>query len=127
MRLITVLFFLILSQNALALDCNKAIATPEINECASIEQVKVEAQLNATYKSVIQKLEHPDPEFADDYSATKKALIEAQRAWVKFREADCEATYTWHSGGTIRTVMHIGCMQAHAEQRIKELKEYDVH
>jgi uncharacterized protein YecT (DUF1311 family) len=125
MRIILLMFLLLLGQSAFALGCDKAVNTLEINDCASIEKEKVESQLNATYKSVIQKLEHPEPEVADDYLATKKALVEAQRAWVKFREADCDATYTWHRGGTIRTLMYIGCMQAHAEQRIKELKEYE--
>lgn len=44
---------------------------------------------------------------------------------MKFREADCNALYELYRDGTIRTVMYIGCMQAHAEQRIKELKEYE--
>lgn len=125
MHIISFVFLLLISQSIFALDCDKAVNTIELNDCASIEKEKVESQLNATYKSVIQKLEHPEPEVADDYWATKKALVEAQRAWVKFREADCDAIYTWHRGGTIRTVMYIGCMQAHAEQRIKELKEYE--
>lgn len=116
---------LLFSQDALAVDCDKAVTTLETNECAAIEQHKVEAQLNDTYKRVIRQLDQADPESDQSIAATKKALIEAQRAWVKFREADCNALYELYRDGTIRTVMYIGCMQAHAEQRIKELKEYE--
>ncbi|MCH8622805.1 lysozyme inhibitor LprI family protein [Undibacterium sp. TS12] len=112
------------SQFALALDCSKASNTIEINECASIEQKKVEAKLNAVYQRVMKML---DKEIAagDLDKASKTTLIEAQRAWLKFREADCNAVYQYHISGTIRGVMYIGCMQTHTERRIKDLEEYE--
>jgi len=73
-----------------AIDCEKAISTIDINECASIEQKQVEVRLNAVYQRVIKSLEHPDNE-VERYSEMKASLIAAQRAWVKFREADCHA------------------------------------
>jgi uncharacterized protein YecT (DUF1311 family) len=113
------------SQTAYAIDCNKAVTTPDLNDCASIEQKKIEGQLNDTYKRVIKMLEKPEPSTAEGYTATKKRLIEAQRAWIKFREIDCDALYTFYKDGTIRNLIYLGCMQTHAEQRIKELKNYD--
>lgn len=101
--------------SACALDCKNAVATPDLNECASIEQKKVESQLNQVYQRVLKSVGEAD---------TKKALVEAQRAWVKFREADCKAVYENYKTGTIRTVMFIGCMQGHAEKRIKDLEGF---
>ncbi|MFS2007811.1 lysozyme inhibitor LprI family protein [Duganella sp. CT11-25] len=112
------LLLAIWSTSSFALDCKNAVSTPDINECAAVEQKKAEDKLNKTYQDVLKSLdEGKDPE-------TKKALIEAQRAWVKFREADCKAVYQKSIGGTIRTVMYIGCMQNRAETRIQELKDY---
>ena len=122
MKKIALVIFL-LSSNALALDCNKAISTPEINACAKQEQEKVEAELNAVYKEVMKSLSEPDTEY-EKPSEVKAALIEAQRAWIKFREADCNAVYIQNQGGTIRTVMYISCMQQRAKQRIKELRNF---
>ncbi len=93
---------------ALALDCDKAIDTPDINACAKQDQEQVEVELNRVYQKVMKSLSKPDTE----------------RLWVQFREADCDAVYLQHMSGTIRTVMHIGCMQSHAEQRIKELQDF---
>ncbi len=107
-----------------ALDCKKAVSTLEINECASIAEQKVEAKLNHVYQRVLKSLDQPDTE-TELYSEMKKKLINAQRAWVKFREADCDAVFQFHASGTIRTVMHIGCMQTHAERRIQDLEEYE--
>jgi len=112
------------SNYAHALDCSKAANTIEINECASIEQRKVEAKLNAVYQRVMKYL---DKQIADGDldKASKTTLIEAQRAWLKFREADCNAVYQYHIAGTIRGVMSISCLQTHTERRIKDLEEYE--
>lgn len=63
---------LLFSQDALAVDCDKAVTTLETNECAAIEQHKVEAQLNDTYKRVIRQLDQADPESDQSIAATKK-------------------------------------------------------
>lgn len=100
-----------------ALDCNNALTTVEMNECASIDQKVVEAKLNATYQATLKSL--------DERKATnvRKKLVQAQRAWVRFRENDCAAVYALHADGTIRTLLWIGCMQSRTEQRIRELED----
>ncbi|MFZ6874154.1 lysozyme inhibitor LprI family protein [Undibacterium sp. Di27W] len=107
-----------------ALDCNKAANTMEINECASIEQQKVEAKLNQVYQRVLKGMEK-DYASEGNFADIKKTFINAQRAWIKFREADCDAIHEKNISGTIRTVMHISCMQARAKQRIAELEDYE--
>jgi uncharacterized protein YecT (DUF1311 family) len=109
--------------SAVALDCKTAMTTLEVNECASIEQRKVEARLNETYQRVIQSLDQPDTDL-EKFSQMKSRLMTAQRAWVKFREADCQAVYTYYQAGTIRAIMFTGCMKSHAENRIKDLQAY---
>ena len=116
MKLTLPLLLALWSTSSFALDCQNAVSTPEINECAAAEQKKIEEQLNKTYQDALKRL-------ADD-KATRTALVTAQRAWVKFREADCKAVYQRSIGGTIRTVMYLGCMQNRAETRIKELQDY---
>jgi uncharacterized protein YecT (DUF1311 family) len=114
-------FVLVSCTATFALDCNKAITTTEVNECASIEQKKVEARLNEAYQRVTKSLDQPDTDL-EKFSQVKSGLIAAQREWVKFRETDCQALYTYYQGGTIRGLMFIGCMQSHAENRIKDLQ-----
>jgi len=105
---------------ALALDCKNAMNTPEMNECAALEQKAVEAKLNQVYRRVIKSLDTNE-----DSAAAKEKLVIAQRAWIKFREADCDAVYENWAGGTIRNVMYSGCMRQHAEQRIKDLEGFE--
>ncbi len=104
-----------------ALDCDKATTTPELNECAARQQKAVELTLNQTYQQALKSLQQPDTAL-DKFSATRQKLVEAQRAWVKFRDADCEAVYLQYVSGSIRNLMFTGCMQKHAERRIEDLK-----
>lgn len=115
MKLMIALLLAASAGSAFAVDCKNAVATPDINECAAVEQKKTEDKLNLVYQQVIKSITDAE---------TKKALTEAQRAWVKFREADCKAIYTQYKTGTARTVMYIGCMQGHAETRIKDLEDF---
>lgn len=104
-----------LGGNAMALDCSNAVSTPDINECAAREQKQVEARLNTVYQRVLKTVTD---------RKVRTQFVSAQRLWVKYREADCKAVYEKYAGGTIRTVMFIGCMQNRAETRIKELEAF---
>jgi uncharacterized protein YecT (DUF1311 family) len=104
---------------AAAVDCDNAASTVDINECAARDQKAVEVKLNTAYQAALKSL--GDGEGA----ATKKALVLAQRAWIKFREADCKALYELWSGGTMRDMVFLNCMRRRAEQRIKELDEFE--
>jgi len=111
-----VFFFIALSAtSAQALDCQNAVSTPDLNECAAREQKQVEVKLNQVYQRVLKTV---------TASKVRSQFVAAQRAWVKFREADCKAVYEQHADGTIRTVMYLGCMQNRAETRIKELEMF---
>lgn len=115
------LMFLLLAASAgssYALDCAKASSTVEINQCSLVEQQKVEKQLNAAYQQTLKEIAGMDD------PGIKTKLIDAQRLWVKFREADCEAEYAKWQGGSIRNVMYSECMQARAKQRIQQLEQF---
>jgi uncharacterized protein YecT (DUF1311 family) len=117
------LAMLMLSSSAFGLDCQKAITTPELNACASIDQKKAEANLNKVYQRVLKTLDQGESATSSDASI-RNAFVAAQRAWIKFREADCNAVHQKYAGGSIRTVMYLGCMQNHAERRIKDLEDF---
>jgi uncharacterized protein YecT (DUF1311 family) len=120
-------FVAVLSFPAFALDCEKVMNTLDINACGQIELKKLDKELTQTYKMVLAKFDKisKEPTNIADKSKLKQSLIDAQRLWVKFRDADCNTTYTLWSDGTIRGQMYLGCMKSKTEQRIKELKEYN--
>lgn len=109
------LSLLLCSASSFAIDCQNAVTTPDLNECAAREQKAVEANLNQVYQRVLKTVSAPK---------VRVQFVAAQRAWIKFREADCKAVYEQHADGTIRTVMYLGCMQNRAATRIKELEMF---
>jgi len=57
------------------------------------------------------------------FEKAKVSLIQVQRLWIKFRDADCSAQNE-ALGGTQVAPMFESCMEEHAETRKKQLQEF---
>ncbi len=90
--------------------CPNALTQLEINRCAGEQFKKADAKLNGVYKRITDKL-----------SSTDRAnLLEAQRAWLKYRDANCTADRLFH-GGSLAPTIEAFCLQDVTETRTKEL------
>ena len=85
--------------------------TAEMVECTSDEKTRQDAQLNDNYKKLMSKIS----------AKRKKGLLEAQRAWIKFRDANCKF-YFDPEGGTAALLAGTGCFLQVTADRAKELK-----
>ena len=97
--------------------------TIEINACGQKQFEQGDRSLNQVYQRLLKKFSDKDTPDSRN-SVIKQYLINAQRAWVTFRENDCKAIYTYNEGGTIRIIAYLNCMTQHAAQRTKDLKEF---
>lgn len=89
-----------------------AATTAEMIGCASAENKRQDARLNAAYKALVA-----------DLSAVRKGqLQEVQRAWIKYRDANC-AFYVDPEGGTLAAVAGNLCMMTSTTERANELEE----
>ena len=104
-------------------DCAKAMTTLDINHCAKLELDEAERELNQAYQKLVKQLSQPDTEY-ENFTELRQSLKEAQRAWIKFRELDCDTQFLLYGSGTIRTVAYLGCMRERAVQRTNELNQY---
>jgi len=86
------------------------------NVCADEELRRQDARLNRNYKAALAWMAE-DP-------ATKVALIKAQRAWIAYRDADCEAAWASARGGTLATFLNVFCTAKHTERRADELETF---
>src|SRR5262245_23377905 len=84
--------------------------TVSILECNGDELDRQDARLNDNYKKLMSKLSRDQ----------KKALVEAQRAWIKFRKANCDFTYP-ADGGSAARLGASGCWLTMTATRAKEL------
>lgn len=82
-------------------------------DCISEEAKQQDARLNKAYKALMAEL---SPE-------RKKQLQEAQRAWIKFRDANCSFYYD-PEGGSIARVSANDCVMSSTARRAKELEGF---
>jgi uncharacterized protein YecT (DUF1311 family) len=94
--------------------CENAQTTVEMGDCAGKEYEAADAELNKVYQQLMSKLD-------DDGHRT--ALKEAQLAWIKFRDANCEFESYPNRRGTIHPIVNVGCRTGMTAQRTRELQE----
>jgi uncharacterized protein YecT (DUF1311 family) len=109
---LSVLFlpFLVLPGSAHA-QCEDKQTTMEMTNCMDGEVKKADAELNRVYQAALKK-HRPE-------NAIK--LRKAQRAWIAFRDAQCEAEGSLYQGGTIQPVIMGHCRLILTQQRTKHI------
>lgn len=85
--------------------------TSALVDCSSEELAKQDARLNKAYKTAMGVLS----------AENKQKLLDAQRLWVKFRDADCGVYYSL-SGGTMDMLNGSGCELAMTKERAESLE-----
>jgi len=110
------LAFILLSPTAIAekYDCGDPLTQAAMNACASEIAKKSDAELNALYKQVEQRLE----------GEKKARLVAAQRSWIAFRNAECKFMTSGADGGSIYPMVSNQCFDGLTKKRIEDLKAY---
>ncbi len=87
--------------------------TSRMLDCIGAETKRQDARLNKVYKDAMAQLDE----------SGKKRLVEAQRAWIKFRDADV-SLYEGSSGGTAGTLTGADRYLMMTAQRASELEKF---
>ena len=85
--------------------------TDKTLDCISAEFDRQDTRLNDAYKKLISKLSKD----------RAKSLVEAQRAWIKFRDANC-GFYHDPDGGSAAHIAGNECMLNATVERANELE-----
>lgn len=88
-----------------------AMSTSDINECTYKEYLVVDKKLNYSYQELLKII--PDN--------SKKKLREAQRAWLKYRDLECDFASEFLQGGTLATVVTKTCFVEMTKKRVLKL------
>lgn len=87
--------------------------TVNMLDCIGAETKRQDMRLNNAYKEVMAQLT----------PARKKQLQEAQRAWIKYRDANC-SFYADPDGGSLATISGNDCFMSATASRAKELEGF---
>ena len=87
----------------------------EMNQKASTNYKKADAKMALIYKKV-------QMETVSDND--KKLLLDAQRTWIKYKEAHCKSASASYAGGSIKPLIYFNCLTEITRERIKQLNIY---
>lgn len=99
-----------------AADCDSLTNQNAINQCISNEYKSSDAELNKLYKEISTRLK--------DNADTLKALRTSQRAWIGFRDAECDFAAINTQGGSIHAMLITSCRNELTQARIKDFNNY---
>lgn len=109
--------------NAGDIDCKNPVTQADMTACELARQQTADKALNAQYKVTRAALAALDKDLDADMRGAEEALVKAQRAWVSFRDAECEAAGFQARGGTMEPMLVAGCIAELTDARTKQLKE----
>jgi uncharacterized protein YecT (DUF1311 family) len=94
------------------IDCAHAMVQQDMNICADRDYQKADGELNRAYKAAI----------AEQDGDGQKLLREAQRDWIKFRDAECAYEAAPNQGGSIYPMEYSGCLTGLTKARTRQIK-----
>ena len=99
---------------ALPPDCRSEQSQAALNICSYEEYKAADAELNAMYRLLREKLDGKAREFA----------ARAEQAWITFRDAECLSRLgAREDSGTIYPLLFNVCMTRLTRERTKDLRE----
>lgn len=87
----------------------------EMNDCAKLEFVQADEQLNAAWnqaKAAMDGLGYGD------------MLLDAQRKWLAYRDAACAAEVSPYEGGSIQPLIAYSCLTRLTRARSQDLENF---
>ena len=104
-----------------------AKSSEELNACASEDYAQADQKLNQVYTKLIEQIKgniNPDAiEQSDTAIETLNRLVASEKAWILYRDTQCNFEGTVMIGGEGESVVITGCLSRLTKERAKILEE----
>ncbi len=109
-----------------AIDCENAMTQMDMNYCSFEDYKAADAQLNEAWVVASARAKGNDSWARDNgrEAGYFAKLLEAQRAWINFRDSHCEAEADRYRGGSIWPLIYSSCKTKLTFERTQQLTEY---
>lgn len=87
----------------------------DMNTCYGGEYKKADAHLNIIYRKALAAIQNNKTAVAD--------LKTTEFAWIKYRDAHCQAAGKQYEGGSMQPMVVAQCLQEVTQHRIEEIKQ----
>lgn len=92
--------------------CANPVTQFEMNQCAGKAYRAADASMNQVYRKLVSMLDEEE----------QAQLKEAQLAWLKYRDMNCEFVADQYKGGSIRPLIQASCLKDLTKNRTTQLK-----
>ena len=103
-------------------NCSDPQTTLEMKICAQAAYKAADGDLNADYRMAKKFMRTLDQNLPIELKGAEKALLKAQRIWIKFRDAQCSLEGFTARGGTLEGLLIISCLKAMTRRRSESLR-----
>ena len=96
-------------------------------DCLLKENDVWDEQLNIVYREArafAKAMDAADKDLFPEYAVRDMQLLEAQRAWIAFRDANCAMEYGVWGAGSMRQIAGADCLLEMTSRRVFELRAY---
>jgi len=107
------------------IDCKNPQTQSDMTSCEAARHDAADKALNVQYKKTRAAMVAIDKDLDGDMKGAEQALVKAQRAWIDYRDAECDAAGFQARGGTMEPMLVAGCLADITDKRTKELKELE--
>ena len=133
--MIALIGLLLAAAPAKAANCRNPQQQSEMTFCAGEAWRQADAELNRVWlrlKAVMQKMDAQEVQASSCYPAASNngkclgyvgALVNAQRDWISFRDAECVVGGYASRGGSMEPMLVFQCRENLTRKRIKELND----
>ncbi len=97
-------------------DCANAGDQATMNRCADEAYRASDARLNDLYRQIRTRLK--------DDRETTRMLVAAQKAWVAYRDAECNFASSGAAQGSMYPMTLAGCLDGLTQSRLASFKAY---
>jgi len=109
-------------------NCDDPQVQAEMNWCARQDYARADAALNAQWAITAAVMKQRDVEWAALGSADTrpgffKSLLEGQRAWLRYRDAQCRVDGYAARGGSLEPLLVATCKARLTQARTQQLKD----
>jgi len=96
--------------------------TPAIDKCTEQARNSADLILNRVYGGWLKQLKDPAKDQAADSAEILKRLIASERAWITYRDTNCNLESIQMLGGTGETNVYGDCLYVETRQRVLDLQ-----
>jgi len=107
-------------------DCENAMTQQDMNICAHRDYLAADELLNQQWDRTAAAMRERDAQWGDSFDERPgyfEVLLESQRAWLQYRDAQCAVEGYWARGGSLEPLLVSGCLTLLTRRRTEELRE----